>query len=297
MAATLMRGLLPNRGSSLRPPVFPVSCTAKGSRRLGPGSTRLSVLPSDATCDDGVFGQHVSRPSTLDTPGSPAGTSIRVAAPTGPPEALRRVSRDLVFRPTMWISFRLTGPPEAEPKAAGALPRSIERSSDAVPFPEAAGRRPVRLPRHRARCLLFGQRRIAIDEADTAGACTPAETPGHQLRRLQHATRGLRQDHPRVRVAVEGRPRRPERDLPGVLRGLDHAGRQRDRRLRSRRRRALAGPRRATRSPTPASSRTTGQDAPDKGMVSTSVVVFDVRPGNPHGIADWDDLTAEAPRS
>jgi len=35
------------------------------------------------------------------------------------------------------------------------------------------------------------------------------------------------------------------------------------------------------------------QDAPDKGMVSTSVVVFDVRPGNPNGYADWDDLTAD----
>jgi sulfate transport system substrate-binding protein len=35
------------------------------------------------------------------------------------------------------------------------------------------------------------------------------------------------------------------------------------------------------------------QDAPDKGMVSTSVVVFDVRPGNPNGYADWDDLAAE----
>jgi sulfate transport system substrate-binding protein len=32
--------------------------------------------------------------------------------------------------------------------------------------------------------------------------------------------------------------------------------------------------------------------APDEGMVSTSVVVFDVRPGNPEGYADWDDLTA-----
>ncbi|MGZ8630129.1 MAG: sulfate ABC transporter substrate-binding protein [Actinomycetota bacterium] len=31
-------------------------------------------------------------------------------------------------------------------------------------------------------------------------------------------------------------------------------------------------------------------DAPDKGMVSTSVVVFDVRPGNPLGIEDWNDL-------
>jgi sulfate transport system substrate-binding protein len=30
--------------------------------------------------------------------------------------------------------------------------------------------------------------------------------------------------------------------------------------------------------------------APDKGMVSSSVVVFDVRPGNPKGIADWNDL-------
>jgi sulfate/thiosulfate-binding protein len=30
--------------------------------------------------------------------------------------------------------------------------------------------------------------------------------------------------------------------------------------------------------------------APDKGMVSSSVVVFDVRPGNPKGITDWNDL-------
>ena len=29
---------------------------------------------------------------------------------------------------------------------------------------------------------------------------------------------------------------------------------------------------------------------PDKGMVSSSVVVFDVRPGNPLGIQDWNDL-------
>ena len=34
-------------------------------------------------------------------------------------------------------------------------------------------------------------------------------------------------------------------------------------------------------------------DAPDEGMVSTSVVVFDVRPGNPLGIADWNDVAAE----
>jgi sulfate/thiosulfate-binding protein len=34
-------------------------------------------------------------------------------------------------------------------------------------------------------------------------------------------------------------------------------------------------------------------DTTDGGMVSTSVVVFDVRPGNPLGLADWDDLTAE----
>ena len=31
-------------------------------------------------------------------------------------------------------------------------------------------------------------------------------------------------------------------------------------------------------------------DAPDGGMVSSSVVVFDVRPGNPKGIKDWNDL-------
>jgi sulfate/thiosulfate transport system substrate-binding protein len=31
-------------------------------------------------------------------------------------------------------------------------------------------------------------------------------------------------------------------------------------------------------------------DAPDNGMVSSSVVVFDVRPGNPLGIKDWNDL-------
>src|SRR5439155_14930118 len=32
-------------------------------------------------------------------------------------------------------------------------------------------------------------------------------------------------------------------------------------------------------------------EAPDGGMVSTSVVVLDVRPGNPKGIKDWNDLT------
>jgi sulfate/thiosulfate transport system substrate-binding protein len=32
--------------------------------------------------------------------------------------------------------------------------------------------------------------------------------------------------------------------------------------------------------------------APDGGMVSTSVVVFDVRPGNPEGIQDFDDLAS-----
>lgn len=31
----------------------------------------------------------------------------------------------------------------------------------------------------------------------------------------------------------------------------------------------------------------------DGGMVSTSVVVFDVRPGNPFGIQDWNDLTGD----
>ena len=34
-------------------------------------------------------------------------------------------------------------------------------------------------------------------------------------------------------------------------------------------------------------------DSADDGMVSTSVVVFDVRPGNPLGIADWNDVAAE----
>ena len=34
-------------------------------------------------------------------------------------------------------------------------------------------------------------------------------------------------------------------------------------------------------------------DQPDGGMVSSSVVVFDVRPGNPLGIADWNDLAAQ----
>jgi sulfate transport system substrate-binding protein len=31
----------------------------------------------------------------------------------------------------------------------------------------------------------------------------------------------------------------------------------------------------------------------DKGMVSSSVAVFDVRPGNPEGLADWNDLTKD----
>ncbi|HEX7246686.1 MAG TPA: sulfate ABC transporter substrate-binding protein [Actinomycetota bacterium] len=34
-------------------------------------------------------------------------------------------------------------------------------------------------------------------------------------------------------------------------------------------------------------------DTTDAGMVSSSVVVFDVRPGNPLGIADWDDLAGD----
>jgi sulfate transport system substrate-binding protein len=34
-------------------------------------------------------------------------------------------------------------------------------------------------------------------------------------------------------------------------------------------------------------------DAPDKGMVSSSLVVFDVRPGNPEGLKDYDDLTQD----
>ena len=34
-------------------------------------------------------------------------------------------------------------------------------------------------------------------------------------------------------------------------------------------------------------------EAPDAGMVSTSLVVFDVRPGNPDAIEDFDDLAAE----
>jgi sulfate/thiosulfate transport system substrate-binding protein len=34
-------------------------------------------------------------------------------------------------------------------------------------------------------------------------------------------------------------------------------------------------------------------DAPDDGMVSTSLVVFDVRPGNPEDIQDFDDLARD----
>jgi sulfate/thiosulfate transport system substrate-binding protein len=33
--------------------------------------------------------------------------------------------------------------------------------------------------------------------------------------------------------------------------------------------------------------------APDNGMVSTSIAAFDVRPGNPEGIQDWNDLAAD----
>lgn len=37
----------------------------------------------------------------------------------------------------------------------------------------------------------------------------------------------------------------------------------------------------------------TWDDGENKGVVSTSVVVFAVRPGNPLGIEDWDDLTQD----
>ena len=48
----------------------------------------------------------------------------------------------------------------------------------------------------------------------------------------------------------------------------------------------------STTSRTPVSSPTTGPPRPDEGMVSTSVVVLDVRPGNPKGFVDFDDIAA-----
>ena len=78
----------------------------------------------------------------------------------------------------MNISFRLTGPPEAEhPRTPGLAPRSIERSSDAIPLSEAAGRRPVRRPHDRARCLLV--------PTPTVAAGTP-RTPMAPARRQTH---------------------------------------------------------------------------------------------------------------
>ena len=36
-------------------------------------------------------------------------------------------------------------------------------------------------------------------------------------------------------------------------------------------------------------------ETPDRGMVSSSVMALDLRPGNPEGVADFDDLTKGGP--
>ena len=82
-------------------------------------------------------------------------------------------------------------------------------------------------------------------EATTAAECNGLpESAHHQLRRVQHAARGLRQDHLGLQVQVEGRAQRPGGHLPGVLRRLDAPGQPRRQRLRGRRRRAVARARR-----------------------------------------------------
>ncbi len=103
--------------------------------------------------------------------------------------------------------------------------------------------------------------------------------------------RGLRQDHPRLPGEVEGGARRPERHLPGVLRRQHHAGPERGQRVPGRRRGALAGPRRGHHPGRRPDHPRLDRRRPTAGWCPASVVVFDVRPDNPKGIEDYDDLT------
>ena len=151
---------------------------------------------------------------------------------TGPPE-----SRTAPHRVR---SFRLTGPPETDPPStAGSSPNGRSgRSSDADPLHarpgprrgHAARPRPFRLRWRRGPGRQHVQRR--------------SRAAGDQLRRVQHAARGLRKDHLGVQGRLEGPARRPGSDLPGVLRRIDAPGVPGRGRLRGRRRGALAGPRR-----------------------------------------------------
>ncbi len=84
---------------------------------------------------------------------------------------------------------------------------------------------------------------------------------------------------------------RPERDpFPAVVRRQHDAGPERDRRLPGRRRRALARPRRPADPGRGAHHPRLRPRRPEDGIVASSAVVFDVRPGNPKDIDNWDDL-------
>ena len=123
-----------------------------------------------------------------------------------------------------------------------------------------------------------------------AESCTPAETP--VLNFAAYST--PREVYGKIIPAFQSKWKEQHDDQQVIFQESyarqHHAGAERRQRVRGRHRRALARAGRAGSSRTPGSSPTTGPTLPDGGMVSTSVVVLDVRPGNPLGLADFDDL-------
>ena len=121
------------------------------------------------------------------------------------------------------------------------------------------------------------------DSASADGACTPAETP--VINFAAYST--PREAYGKIIPAFVSQWKEEHNDQNVIFQesyaGSTTQAANVDRRLRSRRRGALARPRRGRRSSTPASPLHAWTTRPTSGMVSTSVVVFDVRPGNPNG--------------
>ena len=95
---------------------------------------------------------------------------------------------------------------------------------------------------------------------------------------------------------MEGRPRRPGGHLPGVLRRVDAPGARVVGGYEADIVALSLGPDVDEIADAGLITHDWTQET-DGGMVTTSVVVFDVRPGNPLGIEDWDDLRSPGWRS
>ncbi len=185
---------------------------------------------------------------------------------------------------TRAMSFRLTGPPETDPQQPVGVsrPGSIEGSSDVPPLP---GTSPFS-----ASCPFWPLSACGSNPAGAAADCaglpvTPVisfaaySTPREVYGKIIPAFREQwKEDHDGQDVIFQESYGASTSQAANVIAGF----RPMSWRCRS--------------APDVDEIADAGlitndwTDAPDGGMVSTSVVVFDVRPGNPSGIEDWDDL-------